>query len=67
LVRVVTLRDRDDRRNIAALAVHLGVCPDDAARLYRRSREVGYPTAFGEFQEAGGARRADASPPVTRR
>ena len=46
----VSLRDRDDRRNVAALGSHLAMSTGDAERIYRRSREVGYPTAMTEYE-----------------
>lgn len=55
VARIVTFRERDDRRNIASLADHLGICRDDAEWLYGRSREVGYPTALAELE-----RRSDS-------
>ena len=40
-----------DRRNIRALASHLGIDDADAAWLYSRSREVGYPSALADYRE----------------
>jgi hypothetical protein len=45
----VSLQRREERRNVDALATHLGIPYDDAAWIYRRSRQVGYPTAMTEF------------------
>jgi len=47
--RIRTFVDRD-RANIRALAAHLGVGEADAAWIYTRSREVGFPTALADFE-----------------
>jgi phage replication-related protein YjqB (UPF0714/DUF867 family) len=60
-VRVaLSFRHRDDRRNVAALASHLGVSREDADWIYRRSREVGYPTALTEFEASVDGRHHDS-------
>ena len=48
----LSLRRRDERRHVAALASHLRVSRADAEWIYRRSRAVGYPTAMTEFAKA---------------
>lgn len=47
--RMLSPRVRRDRQNVRALAAHLQVPESLADRLYRRSREVGYPTALEEL------------------
>ena len=42
---------RADRRNIASLASQLGCSREDAAWVYRRSREVGHGAAMLEWEE----------------
>lgn len=44
---------RADRRNIASLAMQLGVPCDEAEAIYRRSREVGFGAAMTERRERG--------------
>jgi hypothetical protein len=52
---ILHLDGGDDRRNIASLARQLDVPPDDAAWIYRRSREVGFGAAKSEYDlRAGG-------------
>lgn len=61
---------RTDRRNIAALASHLCLPADQAGSLYRRSRDVGFPTAIAEHlaradaEDAEQALTAAAAAPV---
>lgn len=46
----LVIRAFEDRRNIQKLADHLRIPLADAARLYQRSREVGYGAARDEFE-----------------
>ena len=48
---LLSVGSRDDRRNIAALAERLDIPTEEAARIYRRSREVGYGVAMQEYEE----------------
>ena len=48
---------RTERRNIQALAEQLGASTDDAAWVYRRSREVGHGAAMLEWEERCRERR----------
>jgi hypothetical protein len=40
------LERSDDRRNIRALAAHVGCSEADARRLYRLARQMGYGAAY---------------------
>ena len=42
---------RTDRRNIESLAAKLAISDEDAAWIYRRSREVGHGAAMLEWEE----------------
>lgn len=65
--RAVSPAARADRLNIAALAQRLCLPEAEAAALYRRSREVGFPAALTEREAVpvdGPRREADDRPVV---